>query len=94
VDIAGRVGGEEFMVALPDTDLAGARWVAARLCRDIKESEVVADDSGHRVGATASIGVITRSGDESVDAMMRRADLAMYQAKRQGGNRVAGDTAA
>lgn len=93
VDITGRVGGEEFMVALPDTGPQGAHLVAERLCRFVDEADVTLDD-GRRVTITASLGVITRIGDEDIDAMMLRADQAMYQAKRQGGNRVVGDTAA
>jgi len=87
VDIAGRMGGEEFMVALPDTGLAGAQFVAERLRQHISETLATLDD-GARITITASLGVIARAPGEGIDAMMQRADQAMYQAKRQGGNRV------
>lgn len=87
VDIVGRVGGEEFMIALPETGSEGARALAERVRKELSEAALPLDD-GREVTMTASIGVITRAGDEDIDAMMQRADGAMYNAKRQGGNRV------
>lgn len=87
IDIIGRMGGEEFMIALPDTNTRGAFIVATRLLEHIQASSLTLDD-GRRVTMTFSIGVITRRLAEDVESMMRRADRAMYQAKDQGRNRV------
>ncbi|MDZ7839868.1 MAG: diguanylate cyclase [Gammaproteobacteria bacterium] len=86
-DIIGRVGGEEFMIALPDTSAEGARVLAERVRENLGGAELSLDN-GTRVAMTASIGTITRNDGEDIDAMMQRADTAMYKAKHQGGNRV------
>lgn len=88
IDIIGRIGGEEFMIALPDTGTEGARILAERI-RASTAAAVLDLEDGRRVTLTASIGVATRAQDESIDAIMQRADDAMYRAKRQGGNRFA-----
>lgn len=86
LDIVGRMGGEEFMIALPETGSDGACVLAERVRKNLSGAVLSLDD-GREVTMTASIGVITRAGDENMDAMMQRADEAMYNAKRQGGNR-------
>ena len=90
-DIFGRVGGEEFAVAMPETDIGAARAVAERLRE--KFTEVTVDAWGKTVRFTVSIGVAHLDSPETVLAqLMRRADLALYEAKRGGRNRVATDT--
>lgn len=86
-DWAGRWGGEEFVVALPDTDVAGAATVAERLRRSIAALSL-STAAGTSVPVTASIGVATRLVGESFDGLVERADRAMYEAKRAGRNRV------
>lgn len=89
-DIFGRVGGEEFAVAMPETNLAAARTVAERLRE--KFTEVTVDAWGKTVGFTVSIGIAHLQSPETVlSQLMKRADLALYEAKRGGRNRVVSD---
>lgn len=87
IDIAGRFGGEEFCVVLPDTDQSGAEFAAERI-RVAAEAKVIkAYDA--TVNATLSIGIATYPlhGD-SVEDLLEKADSALYQAKKDGRNRV------
>ncbi|MBP2293916.1 GGDEF domain-containing protein [Azospirillum rugosum] len=86
-DLLGRMGGEEFAILLPETDMAGARMVAERI-RSRTAELAVASGTGD-VSITVSIGVSScRSGERSVDAMLSCADEALYLAKAAGRNRV------
>jgi diguanylate cyclase (GGDEF)-like protein len=88
-DLAGRVGGEEFLTILPDTDPDGALVAAERLRARIA-AERVALASGE-LGFTASLGVASTRGPgclRSTKALVERADAALYEAKRGGRNRV------
>jgi diguanylate cyclase (GGDEF)-like protein len=81
-DVIGRLGGEEFVVVLPETSTEVARVVAERIRAKVRELQI--PDS-----FTVSIGVATNLPDnDSVDALMARADRAMYQAKEQGRDQV------
>jgi diguanylate cyclase (GGDEF)-like protein len=86
-DLLVRRGGEEFVLVLPATD--GARALA--LCERIR-SAVGGEPmpaTGERVVQTVSIGLATWAGAESAEALLHRADLALYEAKRLGRDRVA-----
>jgi diguanylate cyclase (GGDEF)-like protein len=87
IDVAGRLGGEEFAVLLPETDLDGAVVAAGRIRRAIEESELVLSEAV-RIRFTASLGVASYEGDPA-DRLLQRADAALYQAKAAGKNRVA-----
>jgi diguanylate cyclase (GGDEF)-like protein len=103
-DLVGRYGGEEFMVVLPDTSLQGAEQLAHELCREVAESRCrvgAADDAeagggaGINIAVTVSIGVFgggLKAGD-SWDMVIAAADRALYQAKRNGRDRVEVSTA-
>ncbi len=87
IDIAGRYGGEEFCVLLPDTDREGAKYAAERIRQATEKSEIEAYDN--TVKATVSIGLATFPKDgQSVDELIEKADQALYQAKQTGRNRV------
>ena len=87
VDVVARIGGEEFAVLLPSTDLARAAVVAERL-RAIVASAVVHYD-GSRIRYTVSAGVACLpDGEGGIDLLLKRADQALYAAKRAGRNRV------
>ena len=90
-DLLGRFGGEEFAVILPETELAAAVEVAERLRHAIAARPLVVD-AGQKKGAipsTVSVGVAQlRAGDATVDALLQRADAALYAAKHNGRNRV------
>jgi diguanylate cyclase (GGDEF)-like protein len=82
-DIRCRWGGEEFLVALPDADLARARVVATGLLKNIA-SATVATAHGP-VGTTASIGLtMTGRAEMNLEAIIHRADVALYRAKNDG----------
>lgn len=87
VDIIGRLGGEEFVVMLPDTALADALVVAERLRQKISAEDFKTPQG--RVRLTVSIGVTQcRPGENSIAELIRRADAALYQAKAGGRDRV------
>ncbi len=88
VDIIGRVGGEEFVILLPETDLVKATEVAERLRESIENAKVPME-SGLPLHFTVSIGVTSLvSKDDNLDVLLSYADKALYQAKETGRNRV------
>jgi diguanylate cyclase (GGDEF)-like protein len=87
LDTVARLGGEEFVALLPGTGADGAEALAARLCVSIAAQPVVVD--GRPINATVSIGVATMDASVAdLEALVSRADQAMYAAKRQGRNRA------
>jgi diguanylate cyclase (GGDEF)-like protein/PAS domain S-box-containing protein len=91
VDVVGRLGGEEFGIILPETDAEQALQVADRV-RQAVASASVALPQGGSVGITTSIGVATYSeADPDFDAVLARADRALYEAKRSGRDRVSSE---
>ncbi len=87
VDLAGRYGGEEFALILPETDLAGALKLAERL-RTKLESTAVELPSGETLRATASFGVAVKGELDAPEQLVAVADEALYAAKAAGKNRV------
>lgn len=86
-DTAGRMGGEEFAVILPGSSLGAAQTFAQRLCDRLAAQPLTVDAA--RVEATVSIGIAAIAGDDlTPDAVLSRADEALYQAKAEGRNRV------
>jgi len=97
-DLVARLGGEEFVVVMPDTDLTQAANVAERLRRRIAGEAFAVSAPVGRIEVSISIGVAvadtTVDADgrpESGDSLLRRADTALYQAKRSGRNKVVCD---
>ncbi len=86
-DTIGRFGGEEFIVILPDTGLAGARLVADRI-RECAASKPFQTGVGE-INITVSVGVAQYRSDESIRSILERVDKALYAAKHAGRNRVA-----
>jgi len=87
VDRLGRLGGEEFCVLLPLTDLTGAALVAARMCANLSSCEF--EWQGQRWPLTASFGIAEAGPEDlSAEAVLMRADQAMYRAKAKGRNIV------
>lgn len=83
-DLLGRLGGEEFAILLPGTDLAGGTLVAGKL-----REAVAALSASFGFSVSASFGVATHAGKfDDIEAMLDRADQAMYGAKRNGRNQV------
>jgi diguanylate cyclase (GGDEF)-like protein len=89
VDVAGRWGGEEFLLVLPGTDAAGGRRLAERV-RKLVEGRALATSEGRPLGVTVSFGLATYGDDgTTAEALLAAADAALYEAKRAGKNRVA-----
>lgn len=86
-DILGRLGGEEFGLMLPETTIQHAQVLAERIRKATATIKIPVDD--RMTGITVSIGLVELSPeDASISAVLRRADLAMYQAKARGRNQV------
>jgi two-component system, cell cycle response regulator len=94
IDLACRFGGEEFVVVMPDTDLTFAYAVAERLRRQIESTPMAISRAPGELSITVSIGLSALDGEnDSAEAILHRADQALYQAKRSGRNRVVADAA-
>jgi len=94
IDLACRYGGEEFVVVMPETDMAIAAMVAERVRRRIAGEPFVIQQSGHAIDVTISIGIAAlRDANDTAATILRRADQALYRAKRDGRNRVVADAA-
>lgn len=86
-DLFGRYGGEEFAIILPNTGLGGAEEVAERIRQSIAKKAVHYQD--RRINVTASIGVaVIDNSDSRYEDLISHADLALYEAKAAGRNRV------
>ena len=86
-DVIGRFGGEEFIVALPDTHPRDALMVAERLQQRISDLEVMEAMPGHRLTVTIGIAGF-RDENADLDALIQQADQALYAGKHAGRNRV------
>jgi two-component system cell cycle response regulator len=88
IDLACRYGGEEFVVVMPETDMAVATMVAERLRRRIASEPFPIQQGANTVEVTISIGLAALERDEDAAKVFKRADQALYRAKRDGRNRV------
>ncbi len=88
-DAAARYGGDEFVVLLPETDAAGGYVVAEKLRRDIEALTLHA--ASRNVRSSISVGLVVYPDDGStIEQLVSAADVAMYEAKRRGKNRIVG----
>lgn len=95
IDLFARIGGEEFVIVAPEIDKAGAAALAERLRQEIAGQELTFE--GQVLRYTASFGVAAvdpRSGQDSIDEALKRADACLYRSKARGRNRVTVDSAA
>jgi len=83
VDVLARLGGDEFAIIAEKTDRKGAELLAEKLCNLIGDTEVVVDDTTHRVTISLGIALFPEHGT-STDELMANVDLAMYKAKSNG----------
>lgn len=87
-DVLGRMGGEEFCVLLPATELEGAAEVGERIRQAAAALAILLEDSS-RLPVSVSIGVaLVTAADSGIDVALAKADLALYRAKQSGRNRV------
>ena len=93
MDLACRLGGEEFVIVMPDTDMGRAYQVGERL-RACIAAEPFHINADLKIRVTASVGLATlERADDTPETVFKRADNALYAAKRRGRNRVAADAA-
>jgi diguanylate cyclase (GGDEF)-like protein len=85
-DIFGRFGGEEFILILPETKIVGALKLAERLRKAVENHDFIFN--GQKIPITISLGVTSVSKTDSVESLFDRCDMALYEAKRKGRNRV------
>jgi two-component system, cell cycle response regulator len=94
IDLACRTGGEEFVIVMPETDLTVAAMVAERLRRRIAAEPFSINQGARSIPVTLSIGLAALHGaDDGSASLLKRADQALYQAKREGRNRVVPEAA-
>lgn len=91
-DLAARYGGEEFILILPGTSAASARSLVARIMRELEETRLVLSQGKTPLGRlTASFGIAQHQANDNADSLVARADAGLYEAKKAGRNRIAGD---
>ena len=95
VDLSARIGGEEFLVVMPETGLSAAAVVAERLRANIAAKPFTVTHEVGKIDLTVSIGLSScKDPKESPEAMLERADVALYRSKNTGRNRVTLDDSA
>ena len=87
VDLVARLGGEEFVIIMPDTQEHFAEQVAERIRDKISDTRVTLK-SGAEIAVTVSIGLAIRLPEDTAESLLKVADVALYQAKNGGRNRV------
>lgn len=92
-DLICRLGGEEFVVVMPDTQLDIASTIAERIRGAVQAELFPSGDGSRSIQITVSIGLAPASGDIDPDKLFRRADQALYRSKNEGRNRVTADAA-
>lgn len=94
IDLVCRYGGEEFVVVMPDTDGPVAEKVAERIRAEIERIPFAIGKDGTAIGVTISVGVSSmQQPTDTVEALVKRADVALYEAKASGRNRVVANAA-
>jgi two-component system, cell cycle response regulator len=94
IDLPCRLGGEEFVVVMPDTGMAIATVVAERVRRRIERDAFLVGGGEGAISVTVSIGAASLGGpEETLSSLLKRADKALYRAKKDGRNRVVADAA-
>jgi diguanylate cyclase (GGDEF)-like protein/PAS domain S-box-containing protein len=87
VDLCGRLGGEEFIVVLPDTDTSGGCVVGDRLRRRLAETPMPVSES-ESINVTVSAGLTSLQPGDTLESILQRVDHALYQAKQSGRDRL------
>lgn len=85
-DLCFRFGGEEFVVLLSNTNQSGAEIIAGRLCSAVSECHICTE--GGSIQISVSIGAASHCETDNEESLLNRADKAMYDVKRRGGNNV------
>ena len=94
VDLASRYGGEEFVVVMPDTDVALAAIVAERIRASIADHPFIVEKGANQLAITVSVGVSSiEEDDDDPLKLLKRADIGLYTAKKNGRNQVIAEAA-
>lgn len=94
LDLACRFGGEEFVIVMPETDMALAYMVAERVRQRMSSEPFLIQGGAEALDITVSVGVAGLQGSrDTLESLLKRADTALYAAKREGRNRVVADAA-
>lgn len=88
IDLPCRLGGEEFVIVMPDTAMEDALRIAERIRRDVAEAPFAVMGGREHLTVTISIGVAASLPDDTPEALLKRADEGVYEAKSRGRNRV------
>lgn len=88
VDVVARYGGEEFLLVCPNTHFAGAVSVAERVWRAVGQRPISAGERRHRVTISVGVSLYPSRDIKSKDQLLKAADEALYQAKREGRDRI------
>jgi diguanylate cyclase (GGDEF)-like protein/PAS domain S-box-containing protein len=87
-DSFGRIGGEEFILMLPETSIEGAQIVAEKLCRVVSQNRLVTKTETIQYTVSIGVAVCDKQLPKTVDELLHDADMGLYQAKEMGRNRV------
>lgn len=87
-DYVGRLGGEEFCIMLPNTDVKAAKGLAERIRVNLEGETVVWQDKEISITASFGVAALTSDGKNEWSNLLNKADVAMYEAKNNGRNRV------
>ena len=94
IDLVCRLGGEEFVIVMPDTDPVLGFRIADRIRQSIGEVPFQINNGAREISVTVSVGMTgLRGQDATPETLLKRADEALYKAKRDGRNRVISDAA-
>lgn len=84
-DLFGRIGGEEFSILLQDTNIEGAKLFAERIRENIETMQIISENEVIKV--TVSIGLVTLKDEDNLNELLKKADVALYEAKTSGRNK-------
>lgn len=88
-DIFGRIGGDEFTVLMPETEMNDAKKLAERIRKNISVHKNLLKEKNINLSITVSIGITSRTHkDKTIQNILKRADLALYKAKEDGRNKL------
>ena len=94
IDLVCRLGGEEFVIVMPDTNLKECYYVAERVRKSIEQEMFVLPENDIKLEITTSVGIASFDKNmKTPEDFLKRADMALYRAKHDGRNRVAADAA-
>jgi len=94
IDLTCRYGGEEFVVIMPDTDMALANIVAERIRLSVADHPFIVEKGAKQLAITVSVGVAAlNADDEQPEKLLKRADIGLYAAKKGGRNQVVAEAA-